>query len=698
MASTGIETPERAPGTVDPLAGLGAMAEHYADGGDVPEDLDQTSETGEQVNPISDRVNRALALVNQALMYGYQKHGLSQGQGAQEQPDQGASGTAGGSDNDRDQDDGVIPDQEGQSFEDGGTVEEDPADSSLVPEQEPLPLNSDQSAVGQQSQGVIPDQAQAPEERPLEKAGYAPHQLLQRGAAAIMAMIKGADAAPQEAIDKAKGVVDAEHPNHPGAANLSAAEVLANGNPEKMWAVLQLNRKKFDAAKAFAANALDQNNLPSAADAATQAYHHVLDGTDVKFTPTQQGVMVAIKPLNGPVTQEQLNPQQFRQWLMGRPGQYDNVYASGGQASIQQAAQATPQQQQRPRPGAAPPAGTLRGFAGQGQVTGGQPPAPEDPRVGGGIPGSDKYVAPRATAEGFPDYDPSRDSSTRTSGQQRKNISVMRGDGTRTNVEVISGQPSTRAGHNAEDPYNSLWRVGSSQQKYEDKDKGHNIARGDNGSVHPYETSERKRSGENRIGGKERRLTAAEAGQHAEYPMALRAAAMAKYPGDYTAQMEMMHEATQGERIEGIKAGGREKIANIQAGARRDSAEIGAGARRDVEDRRQIGAGERNRTTNDTRRDVATQREQGVQGRFQQGEQGRNDRTIMQNKPGVIGNENRMNEARKSLGPAQQPQPQRQQAPSLPPEAVRALSEGKHTTFKNGQTWTLQGGRPVQVQ
>jgi hypothetical protein len=34
----------------------------------------------------------------------------------------------------------------------------------------------------------------------------------------------------------------------------------------------------------------------------------------------------------------------------------------------------------------------------------------------------------------------------------------------------------------------------------------------------------------------------------------------------------------------------------------------------------------------------------------------------------------------------------------LPDAAVKQLKEGVHTTFKNGQTWTLQNGQPVQVQ
>jgi hypothetical protein len=35
--------------------------------------------------------------------------------------------------------------------------------------------------------------------------------------------------------------------------------------------------------------------------------------------------------------------------------------------------------------------------------------------------------------------------------------------------------------------------------------------------------------------------------------------------------------------------------------------------------------------------------------------------------------------------------------PQLPKEAIATLKEGVHTTFKNGQTWTLTNGQPVQI-
>jgi hypothetical protein len=51
-----------------------------------------------------------------------------------------------------------------------------------------------------------------------------------------------------------------------------------------------------------------------------------------------------------------------------------------------------------------------------------------------------------------------------------------------------------------------------------------------------------------------------------------------------------------------------------------------------------------------------------------------------------------------AAGPAAGPRPALQQAPQLPPAAMASLKEGQHTTFKNGQVWTLRGGQPVQVQ
>jgi hypothetical protein len=46
---------------------------------------------------------------------------------------------------------------------------------------------------------------------------------------------------------------------------------------------------------------------------------------------------------------------------------------------------------------------------------------------------------------------------------------------------------------------------------------------------------------------------------------------------------------------------------------------------------------------------------------------------------------------------APQPTPQPKPA-ALPPEAMRMLSEGQPTPFRNGQVWTLQKGQPVRIK
>lgn len=49
-----------------------------------------------------------------------------------------------------------------------------------------------------------------------------------------------------------------------------------------------------------------------------------------------------------------------------------------------------------------------------------------------------------------------------------------------------------------------------------------------------------------------------------------------------------------------------------------------------------------------------------------------------------------------SAGPSKK-QPGQSETVTLPPQAVSKLKEGVKTTFSNGQTWTMQNGKPVKV-
>ncbi len=706
-------------GVVNPLAGAGAM--QFDEGGVVPDALDQTSETGGQPDQVSDRINRALTLVNQALMYGYQKFGLNGGQQAQQAPEQALPTPQDGandSENDNDEDDGVIPEQ---SFAEGGEVE-DPADSSLIPEQEAMPEGVDTSGVAPLSEPTdwesrrkktaegmrqrVDQLAANPAFHTTEgeAAGYqAIGQAASGGASRIMQMLQGAFAADPAEVQRAEDMAKHEHPDNPGAQKLAAVEIGSGGDVEKALTFLQANRKPFELARGFAANALDDNNLESAAKAATKAYHNVLDGTDVDFHPIRGGIAVSIKPIDGPAQLATLTIPQFRDWLTKQSGQYDNIYHKGAYGSIQEAAQ-TAAAQQGPQPpgrraGAAPPAGTLRNFSGQGQVAGARPQQPADPLQGSGIQGSDKYVAPRATAEDWPAYDPNRDSSLRTNQPRRSNVSVIAG-GQETNHSVPSGT-GVKMAHNPDDPYNSVWKVGSSAEKYSNKDQPHAIAwgsasNGQGGSSttpHPYQIGENTRIGDKRIGGEDRRLTAKEAAEHARYPYEARAAAMAAHPGDYTAQMEQMRADATGKNATQVR------VAEIKAETL---------AARHLE-------------TIHSKQEIETMKQNGMWDRLVASEAQKFARTIGNVDPSAIKTPEKMAERMKAQPtmPAQQPSavaaPQQAPAPraqptgrgstvmstqgtQLPTRAIQMLKEGQPTTFNNGQIWTLRAGRPVQVQ
>lgn len=61
-------------------------------------------------------------------------------------------------------------------------------------------------------------------------------------------------------------------------------------------------------------------------------------------------------------------------------------------------------------------------------------------------------------------------------------------------------------------------------------------------------------------------------------------------------------------------------------------------------------------------------------------------------------NEERATPLEQEPGAASGAKPAAQQQTTLPPTAVSVLKEGQQTTFANGQVWTLQNGKPVQVK
>lgn len=123
------------------------------------------------------------------------------------------------------------------------------------------------------------------------------------------------------------------------------------------------------------------------------------------------------------------------------------------------------------------------------------------------------------------------------------------------------------------------------------------------------------------------------------------------------------------ERVASTQAGARVQAAGIGAGARVQAAGIGAGAREYAADRGVDSAKERAGATSYSADRSADARRYGA------------DRSVDAAR------------ARSGMAPQQAPATA---ASSTPPSSV--LKEGVHTTFANGQVWTLQGGKPVRVK
>jgi len=145
----------------------------------------------------------------------------------------------------------------------------------------------------------------------------------------------------------------------PSERNLLAVEQAAKqGGTEAAWKIVQGHRVAFNAKQAFGYAALNgtQQKPPdvnAAVDAANQAQSHILDGSDVQFSATPQGVTATVSGADGQPSQINLTPDQFRRYLnVGADGQWDKLMQAGVPAALQKIASAQGGQtrisQQRP--------------------------------------------------------------------------------------------------------------------------------------------------------------------------------------------------------------------------------------------------------------------------------------------------------------------------------------------------------------
>lgn len=223
-------------------------------------------------------------------------------------------------------------------FDDGGAVQDDDDATPTIP-------TDDAAQDDAQDANDTPDTQSAPANgaQPGFVPGGAPGlgHTINSGVQKIVSYLMGAGSAdPQTAKTFEQGI---KHEN-PGIndddANLLAVHKAGEmGGPAAAWAMVQYNRMSYNAKQSFAQAALNgvdgkTGNAQAAAQAATQAGAHILDGSSTVFTamPGGQGFTAAVKmPGTDRSVTFQLNNDQMNQWLdTGKGGQWDKVMEEGG--------------------------------------------------------------------------------------------------------------------------------------------------------------------------------------------------------------------------------------------------------------------------------------------------------------------------------------------------------------------------------
>jgi hypothetical protein len=179
----------------------------------------------------------------------------------------------------------------------------------------------------------------------------------------IIQYLLGAGAAHPDVTSKFATAVKVEHPgtNDDDANTISILKAKEQGGEQAAASLLQSHRQQYNAKQSFAKAALQGVNgkppdIHAAADAATQASQHVLDGSQAVFYANHGGVTATVKPpgSNQRVSYN-LTPQQFSDYLnIAGNGQYDKLLQTGGVAAAIQNIAGKTQQQSSPQQAQAP--------------------------------------------------------------------------------------------------------------------------------------------------------------------------------------------------------------------------------------------------------------------------------------------------------------------------------------------------------
>lgn len=218
----------------------------------------------------------------------------------------------------------------------------------------------------------------------------------------IASLLLGDGAAPPDQAQAMADEFKKQGANDDQANLLAVLQGGKTGGPQAEWAMVQYNRRAFNAKQAFANAALQGTDgkapdINAATRAATQAGAHVLDGTTAVFHPQNvvgpgaaagalPGVDVLLTDADGNKTQYAMSQQQFGEYLnLAKTSQWDRLMQTGGIAGAMQQIGAIKQ-----NPNAAPGKGDPN-FPGTTTVGKGQQQ--------GGDQADDTSTAPRDVAD-----------------------------------------------------------------------------------------------------------------------------------------------------------------------------------------------------------------------------------------------------------------------------------------------------------
>lgn len=183
--------------------------------------------------------------------------------------------------------------------------------------------------------------ADAGKQTPLEGAKQFPGNVKR-----IVSYLMGDGGADPAAVESAGRAVDPQGQMSPDDRNVLAVHQAAETQgPEAAWKLVQGHRIAYNAKQAFAKAALEGTpqkpaDIRAAVDAANQAGQHILDGSQIQFAPTPNGVTATVKmPGTSQAQQIPLSPQQFARWVdPGGDGQWDKVMEQSAPAALQRIA------------------------------------------------------------------------------------------------------------------------------------------------------------------------------------------------------------------------------------------------------------------------------------------------------------------------------------------------------------------------